>query len=539
MSGQVVSVSVVSPASSWRIRWASFRRFSPLFMLVVVISNFESGFASDLPERDFPSLSAAFDAFSKAGDPITRQSAYTWMTNRLAGPSNFSEVSFVCVCAGKAARALGEDASFDDFCRKIIADSSSAEEEYSYVSAYSDWLLAGDDGVNRALSVLVDSLDNSKLISEKTRASIALKASGLITSRKFDYLSADELLSSQISLVSTNSLEAYSSLLVASASARRAAGDFSGALERVKEVTAFGDDVPSSFFSQACDIEYLIALDAGQEHDAAQALLTLLRHKGLPPAGISRKIIDADSSPDVLSQGVALLRSKIPGAVSRTADFQQFVERIEPEIIEFLLASGSFEEALAECRVFALTASARAYGSAIDFAARSFKAMDGNLSRASQLLAFHEEGSELENPLMDIPAAADEQRNAILGTLQPLPPAASYSSHLERARLLLWLDRPYEAVLSAAKAFSLCPMREESLRLCAQATSYPVLVLLRDKTLADCMISWLLYGHAGADGEPGTPDDLSDPFAEAGSRLAYKGTDAPHEAAGEEGEAVQ
>ncbi|MGI6495522.1 MAG: hypothetical protein ACOX5G_05455 [Kiritimatiellia bacterium] len=477
----------------------------------------------------FDSAPRAWEAFQKAEDDGARRAAYGWMTNRIAS-APAGDLPFLVANAGKAARVLGDADPFSSLCRGCIA-SADPGRRAALAGHFADWLASGND-VAGALEVLEGVLGPEAGFSGKSRYGLASKAAGLLSTRLSNPADADRLLSEQIPLLPGDDPETLASALAASAVARSAAGDDAGALARADEVEALGGAVPPAVFAQACEVRYRIALGEGRGGDAADAMAAVLERDGIPPSGIARKIVDAAPGPERLERCVSLLRGKVPATAPDAVRFQSMVERVSPEAVELLLALGRPDEALKECRAFALSASPRGYAAAVDLAARAFKTADGNLGRAAALIAFHTEGPAASNPLLEIPAADDADRAAVLGSLGPVPPSAAFQRHLERARLLLWLDRPADSLDSAAAAFAVCPMREEDLRACAQAAAYPVLVLLRDEALSARMVSFLLHGPQGADGAGGTADDIADPFPEARARLAC-GAPAP-EPAGKE-----
>lgn len=298
--------------------------------------------------------------------------------------------------------------------------------------------------------------------------------------------------------------------------------DAAGAEAETRRVLALGDTCPAPAYATAADRLVELLAEGGRTNEAASALLLLIRHASLPAAGFARKLIDAGAAPAQIEEALGLLRSRMATPFAGPAELQLRSDRLQPEVVELLLALGRPDEAVGECRVFALCTSDRSYPQAIELAARCFKSLDGDLGRANALLDFHSSAPPppgANNPLFDLPALGDAVRAATAQQTERRP--ADWSGWINRAALYAWLDRPADSMDAARAAFSSCPMVSNSLQVCANAVARPLLLATRDAALGQRLADFLLMGSAGPDKIVGTKDDISDPFPEARRRLAY------------------
>lgn len=252
----------------------------------------------------------------------------------------------------------------------------------------------------------------------------------------------------------------------------------------------------------------------GNTEKASELILSLIRKGGAQtPQGVARRLFEVNAGDACLSNAVdALRRGLAHMPLGDATAFRAAVERIQPEVVELLNRLGRCDEALAECRVLVLSASPRAYPSAVSLTAATLKRMDGNLGRATAFLDFQKKGvvPTGRNVLMDAPPLGDAVRAEVRAAL-PVGRCEKWAECLAVSARLVWLDDPCAALGEAMRAFALAPFDGKALQACADAALQPVLAVTRDPAVAKGVVDYLTYGPNGPDGAKGTADDLPDP----------------------------
>ena len=254
---------------------------------------------------------------------------------------------------------------------------------------------------------------------------------------------------------------------------------------------------------------------------AGELLVDVIRKVEPVPAGIARRLVDADVDKATLDAAVTALRARLAEMpLDDAATFRTAAERMQPEIIELLNRLGRCDEALAECRVLVLLSSPKSYQAAVNLTAASLKRADGNLSRAMAFMNFQKKGlvPKERNILLDAPQLSDGVRAEARKSL-PVGKSEVWGESLAVSARLIWLDDPLAAVREAMRAFGLAPFDNKSLQACADAMMQPILTVTRNPDSAKGIVDYLMYGPNGQDGAKGTQDDLPSPFGDLESVL--------------------
>lgn len=439
---------------------------------------------------------------------------------RDAAPRPEQTFSYLSQMAAK----LDKGADFETFCVAWIQENK--PDVTSVVApALADWYV-GLGNNEQALETLTAQLNQGPEFSPPQIVLLANKTTSILMGKLFRYEEAVEVLSNAIHTVSAQDPNAFASLANAQAAIlQKNLANPNAAETRVREVIALGDRCPVLAFTTASELLASILSEKGDREGAVEALVLLLKRSDLPPSGIAQKIILIGATPTEIEASIRMLRLRMGQMPSDLKEFSARAERLQPEIVEFLLALGLRDEAVCESRVLVFSASDRMYPQAVELAAKSLKARDGNLSRANALLAFQSADDALvvkqKNVLLDFPTLNDDVRmqsyEALASAVKPL----DWNEWLLRSAYLLWLDRPAEALDAAVEAFTLCPLSETALQTCAATIVRPILVAMRDSAVAQAVIDYMLFGALGRDGKAGTEDDRTDPFPGIREKLAF------------------
>ena len=274
------------------------------------------------------------------------------------------------------------------------------------------------------------------------------------------------------------------------------------------------NDLGETPASAALMLKADLCVRLGDAAGAGRTFVDVIRRGEPFPAGIARRLIDANPGMEALTNAVAALRERLAAIpLADVADFVAAVERTQPEVVELLNHLGRFDEALGECRVLVLLSTARNYQAAVNLAAASLKRADGNLGRAIAFMDFQKKDvvPKRHNILMDAPVLSDPVRERFRRRL-PVGRCSAWTDSLGVSTRLLWLDDPQSSVREAIRAFGLAPFENKPIQACADAVMQPVLTVTRDPASVKGIVDYLMYGPAGRDGTKGTADDLSMPL---------------------------
>lgn len=469
--------------------------------------------AMDPPASDYGSVRETMAAFEK-GDPITKLDCFHAMAAKAVKTSArdvWEPVRFL----GRMASDLKKEDELEAFAAERIA-AKDPEWACNVSCELADWQ-AGRGAFDKASALLAAVVDGANRYAEPQRQAAASRAATILAQKKDAPEEAVAYLAGLLdSTFSTNAAPVAFSALASQAAdlCRTRLGRPAEAEALSRRILALGPDVSVRDFCQAADRIASILSDRGDAAGAADAILVAIDRSVMQQGGAARRLVDLGASSEQLERGVALLRARMSEPPRSADEFRGRAERVQPELVALLLALGRSEEAFAEARVLAFLASDQAYPGAAEQVARVLKALDGNLGRANDWLAFQStavtNAAEASAPvLLSIPAASDAVRAAAAKALAGEPVPGDWTARLARSRYLLWLDRPAEATEMAASAFAVCPLQDNDLQTCATAVARPLLVATRDEPAAKAIVAWLLTGTGES------------PFPALRKRLAY------------------
>lgn len=486
-----------------------------VFLLPSALLLAASGRASamDPPASDYGTAREAMAAFEKA-DQITKLDCFHYMAAKALktpGRDLWEPASYL----GRMASDLGKEDELEAFAAEQIA-AKDAEWAAAFSGFVADWQ-ADRGAFEKASALLAAVVDGADRYAEPQRQAAASRAATILATKKDAPEEAVSYLAGLLeSTFSTNASPVAFCALASQAAdlCRTRLGKPAEAEALSRRILAVGPDASVRDFCQAADRLASILSDRGDAAGAADAILAAIDRSVLQQGGAGRRLVDLGASAEQLEKGVALLRARMAEPPKSADEFRGRAERVQPELVALLLALGRPEEAFAEARVLAFLASDQAYPGAAEQVARVLKALDGNLGRANDWLAFQStavtNAAEAPAPvLLSIPAASDAVRAAAAKALAGEPVPGDWTARLARARYLLWLDRPAEATEMAASAFAVCPLVDADLQTCATAVTRPMLVATRDEPAAKAIVDWLLAGSGES------------PFPALRKRLAY------------------
>ena len=258
-----------------------------------------------------------------------------------------------------------------------------------------------------------------------------MKAGTLLTDRLARLADADALYVQAKTAISTNDLAAFTSVCLSRATLLQGMlRDKPGAIAEYEKVLSYNELCPAQNYATAADRLVLLLTSEGRGEEAAKVLIKEIKILSSFPQGIAKKIIDTGAGAAFYEETLAMSRGRITEAQS-ASDLQARVERIQPDIVELLLALGRPAEAVAECRVFGLCASDKAYPQAAELTARCLKTLDRNIGRANAFLEFQRISAspteKTENVLLTLPALSDAVRTEATKNLwRRLPPIGNH-----------------------------------------------------------------------------------------------------------------
>lgn len=492
------------------------RFFVAVGLAVVLIKG--AALAQDQDATKFATAKQALEAWQKAEDEGGRRIAAKWLEDfTLSCPPPMLAESLSSL--GRVMASGESRKAFLAICAKRNAPETDAAIRQTVALQLADWHTAAgeSEAAFKALAAHLKSTDLPLAL----RLPVVSKAATILVSNLNRAADAAALYAAELAATPP---EKDPSFFAEMANARAAVlhvqmRDLVNAEVETRRVIELGGACPASAYVIAVDRLVSLVAEGGRTNEVASTLLLVFRHPSLPAAGCARKLIDGGASPAQLNEAIGLLRSRVP---ANPAELQMRIERIQPEVVELLLALGRPDEAVRECRAFVLCAPDRIYTQAIELAARCLKFLDGDLGRANALLEFHSSApppSGSSNPLFDFPALDDPVR--VEAARQAEKPPTDWSGWITRANLFAWLDRPVDSMDAARAAFACSPMVSNTLQSCANAVARPILVATRDPALGQRLADFLLMGAAGPDGRQGTADDIADPFPEAKRLLSY------------------
>ena len=482
---------------------------------VVVLAVFV-GAASAFARAEFASLAQAQAAFA-TDDPAGRERAFRYVLESVgsaAGRDAFARLQVLRTMAG----ALGRVSEYDAVCERGL---SSPDEAVRFASLMA---LALSPSAARAPEDAVSRLEGAArggvALDTPHRIEALKTAADFRATRLRDGRGAEALLGEAIGLAGEDTARVLllrQRKVEAFRAARMDAETEREAVSLLKE-----DGCPVVAYASAAYALADLEARRGNTEKASELILSLIRKGGAQtPQGVARRLFEVNAGDACLSNAVdALRRGLAHMPLGDATAFRAAVERIQPDVVELLNRLGRCDEASAECRVLVLSASPRAYPSAVSLTAATLKRMDGNLGRATAFLNFQKKGvvPKERNVLMDAPPLNDAVRAEVRASL-PVGRCEKWAECLAVSARLVWLDDPHAALREAMRAFALAPFDGKALQACADAALQPVLAVTRDPAVAKGVVDYLTYGPNGPDGAKGTADDLPDPLESLSSVL--------------------
>ena len=465
--------------------------------------------ASAFARAEFASLAQAQAAFA-TDEPVARERAYRYVLESVEaadGRDAFARLQVLRTMAG----ALGKVSEYDAVCGKGL---SSPDEAVRFASLMA---LALSPSAARAPEDFASRLERAArggvALDTAHRIEALKTAADFRATRLRDGRGAEALLDEAIGLAGEDAARVLL-LRQRKVEAFRAVR-MDAETEREATSLLEADGCPVVAYASAAYALAEIESRRGNVERAGALILSLIRKGGAQtPQGVARRLVEANVGDVCLSEAVdALRRGLAQMPLADAAAFRAAVERIQPDVVELLNSLGRCDEALAECRVLVLSASPRAYPSAVGLTAATLKRADGNLGRATAFLDFQRKGlvPKGRNVIMDAPPLGDAVRGEARTAL-PVGRCGKWPECLAVSARLVWLDDPHAALREAMRAFALAPLDGKALQACADAALQPALAVTRDPAVAKAVVDYLTYGPNGPDGAKGTADDLPDPL---------------------------
>jgi len=156
----------------------------------------------------------------------------------------------------------------------------------------------------------------------------------------------------------------------------------------------------------------------------------------------------------------------------------------------------------------------QAYDNAVMLTANILSALDKNVDRANQFLTFAQAGPSggAANPMDAVGYPSLPERESAFATMRQQAGDDASASRL-RAMTYLFTGKPKDALAQYADAFRRSASTPDLTRSGSDLVLVGVRAVQGHRMGLDQDISFLVFGASGPDGKPGTPDDVTDPFA--------------------------
>ena len=464
--------------------------------------------ASAFAGAEFASLAQAQSAFA-TNAPAVRERAYRYVHESTKSAGGRDASAWLQTLRSMAV-AVGKVSEYDAVCESGL---SSPDEAVRFASLMA---LAQSPSVSRVPADFAARLEKAArggvALDARHRIEVLKAAADIRVGRLRDGKAAAALLDEAIGIAGDDAASVML-MRMRKLDTFKSAG-MESEVEREAASLLEAKDCPVSAYASAAFALAEIEARRGNSEKVGNLILSLIRKGGAQtPSGVARRLIEANVSDECLSEAVdALRRGLAQMPLADAASFRSAVERVQPEAVEILNRLGRCDEALAECRVLVLSASQRAYPSAVRLTAETLKRSDGNLGRATEFMNFQKKGivPKGRNVVMDAPRLSDAVRAEARASL-PVGRCGKWTDSLAVSARLVWLDDPLAAMREAMRAFALAPFDGRSLQTCVDAALQPVLAATRDPAVAKSVVDYLMHGSNGHDGARGTSDDLPDP----------------------------
>ena len=461
--------------------------------------------AEALPFRDLAQVESSF----ATNTPAMRCAAFNWLQSVVRTNESESAVRRQLWVLRGMAQGLSRGADYERTCRDLLA-SPAESVRHAAMLGYrnSPLLLSEAERIAGDMAEILSTSGRDFLLPEH-RFSALSWLSDLMAVRLMDSERALALLGNYAATESGLSLRVRA--LVRRAEILRDARRTDDAVAEARGVLALTNCPPETFVSASFVLAPLLA--ARGDRTAAENVLFGANARQPGATGLAGKFAAIGSPTQTLDRAVGAIRSGLLALPLDDADgFRAAVIRALPELVDLLWQTGRMDEAVAECRAALMVSSARTYPQVVELAATAMRRRDIHLGCASAFLDFNDGNSVPtgRNPILDAPHLDDPARRAARARLDGLE-SSDWTVRLAIARRLLWMDDPVASVDAAMAAFARAPLESRTLQACADVILHPLIVATRNPAVVAQGIDFLKFGPAGADGVPGTADDVVSP----------------------------
>lgn len=462
--------------------------------------------AGALPFRDLAQVESSF----ATNTPAMRCAAFDWLRSVVRTNESESAVRRQLWVLRGMAQGLGRGADYERTCRDLLA-SPAESVRHAVMLGYrnSPLLLSEAERIAGEMTEILSTSGRDFLLPEH-RFSALSWLSDLMAVRLMDSERALALLGDYAATEPGLSLRVRA--LVRRAEILRDARRTDDAVAEARGVLALTNCPPEAFVSASFVLAPLLA--ARGDRTSAENVLFGANARQPGATGLAGKFAAIGSPTQTLDRAVGAIRSGLLALPLDDVDgFRTAVIRALPELVDLLWQTGRMDEAVAECRAALMVSSARTYPQVVELAATAMRRRDIiHLGCASAFLDFNDGNSVPtgRNPILDAPHLDEPARRAARARLDGLE-SSDWTVRLAIARRLLWMDDPVASVDVAMEAFARAPLESRTLQACADVILHPLIVATRNPAVVAQGIDFLKFGPAGADGVPGTADDVVSP----------------------------
>ena len=207
--------------------------------------------------------------------------------------------------------------------------------------------------------------------------------------------------------------------------------------------------------------------------------------------------------------------------IQRVVD-PQTCEPVQTALVRILVANGDFAEAAFEGKVLVDTCKPENLGKAVDLLSMALKGLDGSVARVNKFLEYQKQGAagpdgkpgtpdDLTDPLVSLESPSKAERDRLFSEAMATLPK-TWEGRLSRATLNRYWGRPGDALRELKIAFALCPVEKDTLQKVVDRITEVLVQVSGDRTAGEKFVEFQKFGVAGPDGNPGTPDDLTNPL---------------------------
>ncbi len=189
---------------------------------------------------------------------------------------------------------------------------------------------------------------------------------------------------------------------------------------------------------------------------------------------------------------------------------------VQRNIAETLARKGDLAEAAKAAHLcLDIAPNPQAFNEAVAFAANILSALDKNVDRANQFLAFQQSGSAggAVNPMDAVGYPSLPNRERAFETMRQQAGDTPAASRI-RAYTFLLTGKPKEALAQFADGFRRSSTFSDLQRAGLDLTTIGLRDVRGCGIGIETAVQFVIFGPNGKDGKPNTPDDLTDPFAE-------------------------